>query len=212
MIAPDREALGAARRLLRRRPELPEEVRERLALHFGLLYAWNARINLTALRDPHVGAVRLLEESLEALPCFPEPAGTLADLGSGNGYPGLALLCALPGWSGYLVESVERKAAFLSAAVREVGLGDRVRVLHQRIASPRDVPDRAGTVTMRGFPRPVDWIARLAAGEPPRRVVAWLGKADAVAAARRVGGSRRSRVIPLGEGRGVLLCVERLRG
>lgn len=67
---------------------------------------------------------RHVADSLQLLPLAP---GALrwVDLGSGAGFPGLAIACALTGTPGaevHLVESTQKKAAFLSEATRELGL------------------------------------------------------------------------------------------
>jgi len=67
---------------------------------------------------------RHVADSLQLLPLAP---GALrwVDLGSGAGFPGLAIACALAGTPGaevHLVESTQKKAAFLSEATRELGL------------------------------------------------------------------------------------------
>lgn len=95
--------------------------------HVRLLLAWNAAINLTAITDPEVVARRHVIDSLAAVPIL-GGVGTLLDLGSGGGFPGLPLAAALPSMHATLVDSVAKKAAFLEAAVRAAGLADRVTV------------------------------------------------------------------------------------
>lgn len=90
--------------------------------HARLLVAWNAAINLTAIRIPAAVAVEHVADSLSALPLL-RAAGapgrpTLLDLGSGGGYPGLPLGLALPAGRLALVESVAKKARFLDVAGR----------------------------------------------------------------------------------------------
>jgi 16S rRNA (guanine527-N7)-methyltransferase len=93
--------------------------------HVRLLMAWNAAINLTAIRVPAAVAVEHVADSLSALPLL-RAAGapgrpTLLDLGSGGGYPGLPLGLALPAGRLALVESVVKKARFLEVAGRAAG-------------------------------------------------------------------------------------------
>jgi 16S rRNA (guanine527-N7)-methyltransferase len=90
--------------------------------HARLLLAWNAVINLTAVRIPAAVAIEHVADSLSALPLL-RAAGmpgrpTLLDLGSGGGYPGLPLGLALPAGRLALVESVAKKARFLGVAGR----------------------------------------------------------------------------------------------
>lgn len=149
-----------------------------LATHLRLLYVWNARVNLTAIRDFDEGLRRHTLESLEAFPFLPEE-GVLADLGSGNGYPALPCLQLKPGLRGFLCESVARKIDFLRAAVRDAGLGERVFASQGRIEGPESLPAGVTVATMRGFPSPSEWAPRLFEIETLESVVAWVSEQDA---------------------------------
>jgi 16S rRNA (guanine527-N7)-methyltransferase len=76
------------------------------------LKRWNARVNLTALRTDRDIIIKHFLDSLAVLPYLGEPR-SLADLGSGAGFPGLALKLLRPQMSLTLVESRGKKAAFL---------------------------------------------------------------------------------------------------
>ncbi len=87
--------------------------------HARLLRDWNAAINLTAIREPADIARRHTCDSLSAvrqLSQMVRPRATLLDLGSGGGYPGLPLAAALPLSRVGLLDSVGKKARFLSVA------------------------------------------------------------------------------------------------
>ncbi len=190
-IAREADRLGLA---------IPEGALEALALHLHLLYAWNRRINLTAIRDPAEGirlhvleslaALEWLDEILEAAPVEPSPL--LADLGSGNGYPALPLLAARPALRGRLHERVARKADFLRAVLRKTGMNSRVEVVEANFTGV--FPERPAVVTLRAFPEPGSTIARVLADAPPtesrsaRRpsVLAWLSRDDANRIAERI--------------------------
>ena len=77
--------------------------------------------NLTRITDPAAAFERHLVDSLlaAALPCVRDGAGPVADVGSGLGFPGLALAAAAPDRSVHLIESERRKAAWLRAAAEE---------------------------------------------------------------------------------------------
>jgi 16S rRNA (guanine527-N7)-methyltransferase len=93
---------------------------DRLAAYVQLLGAWNRRINLVG-RDT-MGDVwrRHILDSAQIFPHLPEKARVLVDLGSGAGLPGLVLaIMGVP--EVHLVESDQRKAAFLREAVRVTG-------------------------------------------------------------------------------------------
>ncbi|HSR65991.1 MAG TPA: 16S rRNA (guanine(527)-N(7))-methyltransferase RsmG [Xanthomonadaceae bacterium] len=91
-----------------------------LLAYLALLARWNATYNLTAIRDPREMLTKHLLDSL-AMQAFVAD-GTLADLGTGPGLPGIPLAIARPGLRVTLVESNGKKARFLRAAVRELGL------------------------------------------------------------------------------------------
>jgi len=91
--------------------------------YLALLARWNATYNLTAVRDPREMLVRHLLDSLAMQP-FVRGLGTLADLGTGPGLPGIPLAIAAPGLQVTLVESNGKKARFLREAVRRLGLGN----------------------------------------------------------------------------------------
>ena len=93
-----------------------------LLAYLALLDRWNRTYNLTAIRDPREMVTRHLLDSL-AMHTHVE-AGTLADLGTGPGLPGIPLAIAKPGLQVTLVESNGKKARFLREAVRTLGLAN----------------------------------------------------------------------------------------
>jgi 16S rRNA (guanine527-N7)-methyltransferase len=99
--------------------------------HVRLLLAWNAAINLTAIREPAEIALRHVVDSLTAVSVLRDVEGFL-DLGSGGGFPGIPLAAALPVERVALVDSVGKKAAFLAAAVDVAGLSSRAGVAAAR--------------------------------------------------------------------------------
>lgn len=97
--------------------ELPELALEQLATYLDLLLRWNRRINLTGLREPRQIVRRLFGESLY-LSRVLELKGWLVDVGSGAGFPGLALKLVVPELRITLVERRKKKCAFLKEVVR----------------------------------------------------------------------------------------------
>jgi 16S rRNA (guanine527-N7)-methyltransferase len=95
------------------------------------LLAWNAKINLTAIRDPLEILYRHFCESMYAAVAVPIEVGRLADVGSGGGFPGLPLKIFRPELEVFLVESNLKKATFLAEITRELGLTN-TRVLVSR--------------------------------------------------------------------------------
>jgi len=99
---------------------------ESLEMYLSLLLRWNARMNLTAVRDPAAIAQRHFGESLFAACHVPRGTSTLLDHGSGAGFPGLPIAIARPEITVTLAESQAKKATFLRQAVRELGLSAQV--------------------------------------------------------------------------------------
>ena len=119
-----------------------------ISIYIDILIRWNARINLTAIHDPEDIVTRHFGESLFAArylfrdrihvglaaQACPEPsrrgcpaerssaALTLADLGSGAGFPGIPIKLWAPGISLALVESNHKKATFLREVTRALTL------------------------------------------------------------------------------------------
>ena len=103
--------------------------------YLALLARWNATYNLTAIRDPREMLAKHLLDSLAMQP-FVRGLGTLADLGTGPGLPGIPLAIATPSLHVTLVESNGKKARFLREAVRKLGLAN-VDVAESRIEAYR---------------------------------------------------------------------------
>jgi len=96
-----------------------------------LLWTWNEKINLTAIRDPLEILYRHFCESMFGATLLPVENCRLADVGSGGGFPGLPLKILRPDLNVFLVESNVKKATFLAEVIRELGLTD-ARVLVSR--------------------------------------------------------------------------------
>src|ERR1700693_4614200 len=156
-------------------PALADSLRQYLAL----LLRWNQKINLTASSDLDEILQRHIGESLFGARFLPEVPGTIYDVGSGAGFPGLPIKLARPEWELVLVESDHRKAAFLSEAVRVLNLG-RARVLVERFDRLPTAPPLADVIMARAlgqYPVLLDWSKR--ALRPSGRVLLWLGSRDA---------------------------------
>jgi 16S rRNA (guanine527-N7)-methyltransferase len=96
------------------------ETEARLDRYVDLLRQWQAKTNLVAPSTLPTLWTRHISDSLQLLTIAPS-AKTWADLGSGGGFPGIVLACALAETPGALVHLVERnakKAAFLREALR----------------------------------------------------------------------------------------------
>ncbi len=97
------------------------EILPQLSLYLDLLLKWNARTNLTAIRDPEEIVRRHFGESLFAARHL-GPCDTLLDLGSGAGFPGLPIALLHPEIHVTLAESQNKKATFLREAVRTLNI------------------------------------------------------------------------------------------
>jgi 16S rRNA (guanine527-N7)-methyltransferase len=96
------------------------ETEERLDRFVALLEEWQSKTNLVAPSTLSNLWTRHVADSLQLLPLAPS-AKTWMDFGSGGGFPGIALACALaeiPDTSVHLVERNAKKAAFLREALR----------------------------------------------------------------------------------------------
>ncbi len=134
----------------------PED-RARLEHYAALLLRWNARINLVSRADEAALWPRHILDSAQLLPLLPEDAGTLIDLGSGAGFPGL-VLAILSRHEVHLVEADQRKAAFLREAARETAANVTVHAV--RAENLRLPP--ADAVTARAL-APLSTLLQLAA-------------------------------------------------
>jgi 16S rRNA (guanine527-N7)-methyltransferase len=121
------------------------ETEQRLDRFVALLREWQAKTNLVAPSTLPNLWTRHIADSLQLLSLAPS-AKIWIDLGSGGGFPGVVLACALAETSGatvHLVERIAKKAAFLREAIRLTGapgtvhladIGDTV----ERFAGPVD--------------------------------------------------------------------------
>jgi 16S rRNA (guanine527-N7)-methyltransferase len=164
--------------------DLAPHARSTIDGHVRLLLAWNAAINLTAIRDPAAIAVRHVVDSLTGLAVLRgRDIDRFLDLGSGGGFPGIPLAAALPADRALLVDSIAKKARFLTMVVGAVGLEERVAVEADRAealaASNRD-RGRWPAVTARAVGTLADLVEQaLPLLAPGGCLIAWKrGSAD----------------------------------
>ncbi|MBB2171256.1 16S rRNA (guanine(527)-N(7))-methyltransferase RsmG [Gluconacetobacter asukensis] len=140
--------------------ELPADLGPRLECFAEILTRWNGRINLVSPRDlPHLWD-RHIADSLQLASLIP-PGARLADLGSGGGFPGLIIAIATDA-EVTLIESDQRKAAFLREAARAAGA--RVTVLARRIEEVDIPPVQVVTArALAALPQLLEWSSRLLA-------------------------------------------------
>ena len=113
-----------------------------------LLEDWNSRVNLTRLVEGEDFWIAQVFDSLwPLLPelMSPDTARRCIDVGTGGGFPGLAVAIALPGAELTLVDSVGRKTAAVAAMAQSLGLSDRVQVRTERVERTGQDPSCRGT-------------------------------------------------------------------
>jgi 16S rRNA (guanine527-N7)-methyltransferase len=103
-----------------------------LEAYAGLLRKWQKAINLISGATLDDVWKRHFLDSAQLVPLLPEGEGHITDLGSGAGFPGL-VLALVTGRPTNLVESDQRKAAFLGEVARATGCAGRVQVHAARI-------------------------------------------------------------------------------
>lgn len=135
---------------------LSPQAQQRLLDFLGLLEKWNRVYNLTAVRDP---AQMVSQHLLDCLAIVPHiTASNLVDVGSGAGLPGIPLAVALPQAEVTLLESSQKKAAFIRQALIELKLDnatiERSRVETWRPARPFDL------IVSRAFSDLVEFVER----------------------------------------------------
>jgi 16S rRNA (guanine527-N7)-methyltransferase len=117
---------------------LAPEVAGLFQSYLELLQKWNARLNLTAIRDPEEILQRHFVECIFAARHLPAETRSLLDFGSGGGFPGIPIALCRPEIQVTLGESQSKKAAFLRETVRSLGIRNaevyngRVEVLKER--------------------------------------------------------------------------------
>lgn len=137
-------------------------------MYLDTLAAWSPRVNLTGARTPEA-RVQLLVGKVLAVAALPA-AGTLIDVGSGNGSPGLVFALLRDDLEVTLLEPRARRWAFLREAARAAGRAVRVlRVRHDSYGGPP-----ARTVTLRGLALSLADVGHLV--EPGGRLVVIGGR------------------------------------
>ena len=136
---------------------LPSGASGKLMAYLGLLAKWNKTYNLTAIRDPLQGVSHHLLDSLAVIRDLSACPGTLADVGSGGGLPGIPIAIAEPARRVTLNDASEKKGAFLRQAVIELGLSNAT--VHVGRVEDWRPSEGFAVVISRGFASLVDFLA-----------------------------------------------------
>ncbi len=164
-----------------------EEQTGRIREYLRLLLAWNRSINLTSVTDPVEIIDRHFGESLYLSNLLPVENCRLADVGSGAGFPGLAVKIGFPSVELILIESNKKKCAFLSELVRSLGFSG-VEVLPDRFEDIRPEELHVNVITSRavgGVKELIPWSARALADRG--HIALWVGAEDSTRIARSRG-------------------------
>jgi len=105
---------------LLREENLSNEQVDQLYRHYQLLGRWNRKMNLTTVRSGPEMVERHYLESLFFARHIPGQFATLADIGSGAGFPGVPIAVLKPDCHLTLVESSQKKAVFLRESTRSL--------------------------------------------------------------------------------------------
>jgi 16S rRNA (guanine527-N7)-methyltransferase len=144
-----------------------EPLDELTASRFGnyvlLFLRWNARLNLSAIRDES-GVISIhIIDSIALARTLPRGISTLLDFGSGAGLPGIPIALCCPQIAVTLAESQGKKAAFLQEAVRVLGI--RATVYAGRAETLRAVFDCVVLRAVEKMPKAVAAATRLVGPE-----------------------------------------------
>lgn len=186
--------------------------RRRFARFLELVVAGQARARLVGRADPETLVRRHLGESLYLGQVLPLGHQRLLDLGSGAGFPGLALALGWPGLNTTLVESTAKKAAFLRQTIAALELAPRVSVwegfVNRRPPVGRAPLAEVELVTLRALEHMEhvpEWLGRWL--DPGTIVALWVGS-DLAARWRACGAvwsAGEFHPLPDSRGRGILI-------
>lgn len=161
---PDRERLVELLELGLAELALPPEPALRLAELALHVSRWAERLNLTAHRSAESVARRLILDALALARALPESEpGSIADLGSGAGFPGIPLAILWPACRVTLVDSRERRHHFQRSALRALRLAN-VRAVRGRAESVPHEPHQIAIAQAMAQPTLAlrwlrDWVA-----------------------------------------------------
>ncbi len=133
----------------------------RLMAYLALLIKWNGVYNLTSVRNPLDMIRQHLLDSLAAAFAF-RSATNVLDVGSGGGLPGVVLAIAFPQLKVSMIDTVNKKTAFLTQVKAELALANVTvytgRVEQLQVAEPFDVITSRAFSELANF---VNWAGHL---------------------------------------------------
>lgn len=96
-----------------------------------ILLDWNEKVNLTAITDENEVMIKHFADSLSPLPFMDKKSASLIDVGTGAGFPGVPLKIANPNFKVTLLDSLNKRIAFLEELKKKIGIED-LRCIHSR--------------------------------------------------------------------------------
>ncbi|MHB8541097.1 MAG: 16S rRNA (guanine(527)-N(7))-methyltransferase RsmG [Candidatus Acidiferrales bacterium] len=161
-------------------PLAPLSICCKIIEYIELLKFWNKKIALTSISNDEEIVRFHFGESIFALTLDEFERGRLADVGSGAGFPGVALKLFCPGLQVMLLEPNKKKCAFLNEVVRKMELS-QVEIIPVGFEAASGIkPGSLAYITSRALGKTtelLDWSRKVLS--PAGRVVLWLGAGDA---------------------------------
>lgn len=139
-------------------PALDPKLEAALGHYLGLVRSFNEHLNLVSRQDIQHLELHHLIHSLSLLACVPiPPYHRVLDVGSGGGFPGMALAICCPQSQFHLCESVSKKAEALRWMAQELKL-ENLEVVHKRAESLKSKWDLITGRAVTSLPRFLGWI------------------------------------------------------
>ncbi len=188
--------------------EVSDAVADGLARHHALVEKWAKKINLTTVTDPVRAASIHGLDSLLFAELVEDDGGVTIDVGSGGGFPGVALALARPSLALTLLEPIRKRTSFLRTVLAELALS-KVRVVEGKLEAaptPGRIAWPVDRIVSRATIPPVELAERAAKHLRPGGALVLSGGAGAPSVAELeasglVHVERRTFALPGGEGR-----------
>jgi 16S rRNA (guanine527-N7)-methyltransferase len=160
---------------------------EAISRYVHLLRKWNQSVSITSLDDPLEIVSRHFGESLFAASGVPIEHGRLADVGTGGGFPGLALKMVYQSLEVVLLEPNQKKCAFLNEVVQTLNLsGVTISMArHEDFPSGGESFNYVCSRALGGYSRLLRWAREVLT--PAGKVILWLGTDESIRIGRTNG-------------------------
>ena len=136
--------------------DLSENTIQQLVKYTELLIKWNKVYNLTSITEPREIIIKHILDSLAIVPHLEDKQSNIIDIGTGAGLPGVILAIVRPELSVSLLDSNNKKTAFLQQVKIQLQLNN-VHVINQRVENT--IPERLfDAIISRAFASLVDYI------------------------------------------------------